>query len=381
MHDIFEACPFKKRKNSLHSQKKRGRSFYDLKRKGGPHWFSPLIDKIIILMSLDMRALYPTRAPFEEGDLQVSPVHTLYYAQYGNPLGRPVLFLHGGPGGGCTPLDHCFFDPSFYRIILLDQRGALRSRPLASLQDNTLAHSIEDLERLRAHLGISKWLLFGGSWGATLALAYGQNHPERCLGFILRGTYLARDQDIHQLFYGIRETWPEYWEELAAGVEPYERSDLRAAYHKRVMGDDPEVSWLACERFAKYSALVGALGDLPDWPETFKNKEQILAVIKICLHYAAHHYFLKENQLLKNMDVLKYHPAILIHGRQDVICLPSASYDLHHHWPGSELQMIQQGGHVPFTPHMADALVRATDKMKVVFGEDVAMSCATLGVF
>lgn len=328
-----------------------------------------------------MRTLYPARPPFEEGYLQVSPEHTLYYAQYGNPLGKPVLFLHGGPGGGCTPLDHCFFDPDFYRIILLDQRGALRSRPLASIQNNTLAHLVSDLEALRAYLGVASWLLFGGSWGATLALAYGQKHPERCLGFVLRGLFLARQEDIYQLFYGIRETWPEYWEELAAGVAPEERADLRSAYYKRVMSDDPALSWAACERFAKYSALAGSLGDLPDWENTLKNQDQIIGVIKIFLHYSSHHYFLTENQLLQNMHILKHHPAIIIHGRQDVICLPSASFDLHKHWPGSELHIIPEGGHVPFTPNMTDALVRATEKMKRVFPDDVSISCATLGVF
>ncbi len=236
--------------------------------------------------------LYPAIESRRGGFLEVGDGHRLYWEESGNPEGVPVVFLHGGPGAGASPVHRQFFDPAHYRIAIFDQRGAGRSTPLGSLEANTTAHLVADIERLRAHLGVERWIVFGGSWGSTLALAYAENHPERCLGLVLRGIFLGRPAEIEWFLYGIRQLFPEPWREFAHFIPEAERGDLLGAYHRRLVDPDPEVHLPAARRWSVYEGSCSTLAPNPALVADFASDRVALGLARIEAHYFANHLFL-----------------------------------------------------------------------------------------
>jgi proline iminopeptidase len=313
-----------------------------------------------------MKTLYADLEPYARHRLPRGR-HALYVEECGAPGGVPVLFLHGGPGSGCRPYHRAFFDPSRYRAVLLDQRGAGRSTPQGELSDNATADLLEDLEAVRRHLGIERWALFGGSWGATLALLYAQNHPERCLGLVLRGSFLARPRDLDWFLGpdGVRRLYPDRWAECLddLGVSAEAEADPVAAFRERLNGDDELAQRRAARAWTLWSeqVLLGAdfrpksLGD----PVSAQQIHQA----RIELHYAAHRYFLPDNAILARCHRIAHLPAILVHGRKDWICPPESSYALHRALPRSELRWVPEGGHIATGEAMIDALVTAAGDM------------------
>ncbi len=312
-----------------------------------------------------MQLLYPEIKPFARHELAVQPPHILYADESGQGgEGLPVVFIHGGPGSGCDSLSRRFFDPSVYRIITYDQRGSGRSTPHASLENNTTQHLVEDLEVLREHLGIEKWVLFGGSWGATLALAYAQAHPDRVMGMILRGIFLCRDRDI-QWFYqkGASHVFPDYWEEYVSMIPQAERSDMVGAYYRRLTGDDEICRMHAAKAWSLWEGRCATLRPSSQVVDRFSDARRAYAIARIECHYFFNHAFLAPDQLLENMQRIAHIPGIIVHGRYDMVCPLDNAYSLHHKWPGSELQIIRDAGHSASEPGIADALVRASESM------------------
>jgi proline iminopeptidase len=309
------------------------------------------------------KPVYSTQKAREEGFLQVSDLHSIFYGVYGNPSGIPVVILHGGPGGGCSDIMAESFDLTKWNVIMFDQRGAMRSEPFGCMDENTPQHSIKDIEALRTHLGIKQWIVFGGSWGSSLALLYGQAHPDRCLGFILRGVMLVREADYLHLFYDMGKIFPESYQSMINHIPEEERGDLLSAYHRRVFDSDPEVQLSAARAFMRFDAICATLLPNPTLVEgMLKNDKLVLGVMKTYCHYAKNGFFIEENQILSNMHKIAHLPAILVHGRYDAICLPENAYSLYQHWPNSMLWMIPDGGHhSSANPSVAKALVAATD--------------------
>ncbi len=308
------------------------------------------------------KTLYPIDRPREDGYLKVSDLHSIYYAAYGNPEGIPVVVLHGGPGGGCSDAMVESFDLSKWNVVMFDQRGAMRSKPFGCMEENTPQHLVSDIEDLRSHLGIEKWLVFGGSWGSVLALLYGQEHPNRCLGFILRGIWLVRQSDYLHLFYGMGKTFPEAYQEMVSFIPEAERDDLLSAFHRRVFDPDPAVQLSAAKAFMKFDAICASQMPSPKFIEAMlKNDQLVVGVMRAFCHYAKHSFFLEENHILPNMHKIAHLPAILVQGRYDTICPPHMAFSLYQNWPASTLWMIPNGGHTAAEPSMAKALAAATD--------------------
>lgn len=310
--------------------------------------------------------LFPEIEPFQQGFLPLDSLHSMYWEQSGNPSGTPVVFLHGGPGAGASPMHRRFFDPTHYRIIILDQRGAGRSKPLGETRDNTTPHLISDLEYLRQHLDIEKWLVFGGSWGSTLALAYGEAHPERCLGFILRGIFLCRKEEIDWFLYGLRNLFPEAWRELVAPLSIAERSDILAAYHQRLMDPDPAVHMPAARTWSTYEGSCSTLLPNPATVRYFASDVVALGLARMEAHYFSHDIFLPENSLLDNIHRLHGIPATIVQGRYDAVCPIVSADDLHHAWPQAEYIIIDDAGHSVWEPGIQAALLQATEKFKSI---------------
>jgi proline iminopeptidase len=309
--------------------------------------------------------LFPAIKPSHEGYLKVSDLHQIWYAEYGNPKGMPVVVVHGGPGAGSGDNDMRFFDPEHYRIILFDQRGAYRSKPFAEIKDNTPQTSIEDMEKLRKYLNIEKWLVFGGSWGSTLSLAYGEAYPDRVHGFILRGIFLGRDTERDNVWYGMQDTFPEVWEEYVQFLPEKERKDLMTSYYKRLINPDPKIHMPAARSFLKYDFTAAFLThNSKRIDEILKDDKLILGCARMFAHYSVNNFFFKENQILDNLSKIKHLPAIIVHGRYDTICRAKSAYELHKNWPGSELKFIQDASHSASEPGITKALVEATEKMK-----------------
>lgn len=308
--------------------------------------------------------LYPPIEPYDSGNLQVDELHTVYWEQCGNPRGTPVLFLHGGPGAGLSPRHRQFFDPAHYRIVLFDQRGAGKSRPLGECRNNTTPLLIEDIERLRQLLGISRWLVFGGSWGSTLALAYGQAHPEQCAGFVLRGIFLCTRPEIDWFLHGIQWFFPQVHAQFVALIPEAERDDLMGAYVRRLFSDDPAESLQAARSWSRYEGSCLHLLPRPDVADAFGADAVALGLGRLEAHYFRHDAFLSEQQLIRNVDRIRHLPAVIIQGRYDVVCPPRAAWALHQAWPEASFQMIEDAGHAAFEPGIASALVAATDKLK-----------------
>ncbi|MFM2089095.1 MAG: prolyl aminopeptidase [Pseudomonadota bacterium] len=303
--------------------------------------------------------LFPALSPNRHGMLAVDEVHTIYWEECGNPDGIPVLFLHGGPGAGLSPQHRRFFDPQRYRVILFDQRGAGKSTPLGEWRNNTTQLLINDIEQLRAQFGISQWLVFGGSWGSTLALAYGQAHPEACLGFVLRGIFLCTQAEIDWFIEGVRWFYPELYEEFAALIPAAERGDLLAAYVKRILSSDPEVYWPAARAWSRFE---GRRVYLMPQPEDTPNDALDLGVGRLESHYMANLGFLEEDQLIRDLGRIAHLPAVIVQGRYDAICPPLSAYRLHQAWPGAQLEIIPDAGHGALEHGIASALVRATER-------------------
>jgi len=306
-------------------------------------------------------SLFPPILPNRHGMLAVDDVHTIYWEEVGNPNGIPVIFLHGGPGAGLSPQHRRFFDPSAYRVILFDQRGAGKSTPLGEWRNNTTQLLIDDIERLRALFGIERWLVFGGSWGSTLALAYGQAHPERCLGFVLRGIFLCTPAEIEFFLYGVQWFYPELYDEFIAPIPLEERGDLLKAYAKRLLCDDPAQFWPAARAWSRFEGRRVFL--LPQEEESSSDTLD-LGVGRLEAHYMANGAFLDDDQLIRNMGRIAHLPGVIVQGRYDVICPPLAAYRLQQAWPGSRMRMIPDAGHGALETGIARALVGATEQFK-----------------
>jgi len=301
--------------------------------------------------------LFPPIEPTRHGMLAVDEIHTIYWEEVGNPDGIPVIFLHGGPGAGLSPQHRRFFDPERYRVILFDQRGAGKSVPVGECRNNTTQLLIDDIERLRVQFDIQQWLVFGGSWGSTLALAYGQAHPERCLGFVLRGIFLCTQPEIDWFLHGGQWFYPELYEEFVAPIPQAERGDLLGAYVRRIMSDDPAVHWPAVRAWSRFEGRRVFL--LPQ-PEDAPGDALDLGVGRLESHYMVHLGFFSDDQLVRNIDRIAHLPAVIVQGRYDVICPPLSAWRLQQAWPGSVMRMIPDAGHGAMEQGIARALVAAT---------------------
>jgi proline iminopeptidase len=309
-----------------------------------------------------MHNLYPEIKPYARHDLAVEAPHVLYIDESGSPAGLPVVFIHGGPGAGCDPLSRRFFDPALYRIITFDQRGSGRSTPYASLENNTTWDLVADLERIREHLGIDKWVLFGGSWGSTLSLAYAQKHSERVLGLILRGIFLCRPQDFHWFYQeGASRLFPDFWQDYLAPIPVAERGDLMQAFYKRLISTDEIAQMQAAKAWSCWEGRTASLRPNPELVESFH--ERALAIARIECHYFVNQAFLEPDQLLRDMPRIAHLPGTIVHGRYDVVCPLDNAWALHRSWPNSELQIIRDAGHAASEAGIADALVRAANGM------------------
>lgn len=308
------------------------------------------------------RSLYPAIEPYRKGFLEVSPLHKLYFEECGNPGGKAVIYLHGGPGGGIAPDFRRFFDPEAYRIVLFDQRGCGQSQPLFCLEDNTTGHLVEDIEKLRRHLDIRTWQVYGGSWGSTLALAYAQSHPERTTELILRGVFLCRQSEIDWLVKGgASELYPDEWEHFRNAIPPEEQSDLLGAYHRRLTSANALTRLQAARAWHHWETSM--LHALP-WPNDTAGASdaEIVALATIECHYFVNKGFLRsDRQLLDGVDIIRQIPAIIVQGRHDTITPAKSAWDLHREWPEAELRIVGDAGHASSEPGIIHELVTATD--------------------
>lgn len=313
-----------------------------------------------------MDALYPPIEPFDSGTLQVSPLHRIHYEQVGNPDGKPIVFIHGGPGGGCSAEDRRFFDPRVFRVVLFDQRGAGRSEPHAELTDNTTWHLVQDIELLREHLGIDRWATFGGSWGSTLSLAYAQTHPDRVSAMVLRGIFLLRRFELEWFYQeGASRIFPDVWEEFLAPIPAVEREDLISAYHRRLTSDDEKTRLEAARAWSLWEGKTSKL--LPDesFHASFGEDRFAAAFARIESHYFVHGaWFRSENQLIEDVDRIRHIPATIIQGRYDVVCPMQSAWDLHRAWPEAEFIVVGDAGHNSREPGVATALRDAVDRLR-----------------
>lgn len=313
---------------------------------------------------LQYRKLYPEIKPYDSGMLDVSPLHRIYYEQSGNPRGKPVVFLHGGPGGGTTPAMRRFFDPARYRIVLFDQRGSGRSRPRGCLEDNTTWHLVDDIESLRRHLGIQAWMVFGGSWGVALGLAYAQRYPGRVTEMVLRGIFTLTARELEWFYQpgGTGTIYPDAWNEFIQIIPPEERDNLIQAYYKRLTGDDEAVQLQAARAWSAWEARTSHLVADPDLASTFADEKFALALARIECHYFINSGFLERDmQLLGNIDAIRSIPAVIVQGRYDMICPVENAWQLHRAWPEARLEIVPDAGHSAFEPGIRHHLLRATD--------------------
>lgn len=312
--------------------------------------------------------LFPPLEPKESGHLAVGDGHRLYWEQAGRRTGEPVVFLHGGPGTGCSPEHRRFFDPRRWRIILFDQRGAGRSTPLGSLEENNTQALIADIEALRRHLGIERWTVFGGSWGSTLALAYAERHPERVAGLILRGIFLGRPQEVEWFLTGMGQFFPEAWREFAAAVpeagEQPAAGDLLDAYRRRLNDPDPATHLPAALAWSSYEGSCSTLLASPETMAYFGNDRLALSLARIEAHYFANLLFLEPDQLLRDLGRIRHIPAIIVQGRYDVVCPIATADALHRAWPEARYHVVPDGGHSAMDPGIRRALVEATEAFR-----------------
>jgi proline iminopeptidase len=312
---------------------------------------------------------YPEIEANRTGYLALDKRHTMYWEESGHPDGVPVVFLHGGPGAGATPQHRRFFDPKFYRIIIFDQRGAGRSKPLGEIVDNNTPLLVQDIERLREMLKIERWLVFGGSWGSTLALAYAETHPQRCTGLILRGIFLCRKSEIDWFLYGLKTFFPEAWYDFVAPIPERERSDLLVAYYWRLNDPDPAVHMPAARTWSIYEGRCSTLLPNPQLISHYASDVMALGLARIEAHYFVHNIFLPENSLLNNVDKIRTIPGVIVQGRYDGVCPIISADDLHRAWPEAEYIVVPDAGHAAFEPGIRAKLVAATDKFKTLLAK------------
>ncbi|MEZ4225788.1 MAG: prolyl aminopeptidase [Polyangiaceae bacterium] len=308
--------------------------------------------------------LFPEIEPYATGKLAVGDGHEVFYEECGNPAGKPALFLHGGPGGGLDPRYRRFFDPARYRIVLFDQRGSGQSTPHASLDANTTWHLVSDIEALRTRLGIEKFLVFGGSWGSTLALAYAQKHPQRVTELVLRGIFMLRQSELRWFYqFGASEIFPDAWERFLEPIPEGERDDLMHAYHARLTHADPAVRQRAAKAWSIWEASTSFLHVDPAHVAHSGEDEFALAFARIESHYFVNRgFFESEDQLLRDVDEIRHIPAVIVQGRYDVVCPIRSAWDLHRAWPEAELVVIPDAGHSALEPGITSALIEATNR-------------------
>ena len=311
------------------------------------------------------RTLYPAFEPYETGMLDVGDGHSVYWELSGNPDGKPVVFLHGGPGGASSPEHRRQFNPEKYKILVWDQRGCGKSTPFASLENNTTWDLVEDIEKLRTEVAkVDKWMAFGGSWGSTLALAYAQKYPERVTELVLRGIFLFQQYELDWLYEvgGASSIYPDKWDDFVAPIPPDERGSILTAYQRRLTSDDPQVQLQAAQAFSTWEAHTVTVLPRPEVIEEFTEPHKAIAIARIENHYMVHKGWLDEGQLLANADKLRGIPGIIVQGRHDSCTPPRAAWQLKQVWPEGELQIIPDGGHLYNEPGILDGLVRATDR-------------------
>lgn len=308
--------------------------------------------------------LYPAVEPRVSGYLKVSQLHQIYWEEVGNPNGVPILFLHGGPGAGISPMHRCFFDPNFYRIILFDQRGAGKSLPRAEIKENTTQDLINDIEKLRQYLGIERWLIFGGSWGSTLGLVYGEEHPERCLGFILRGIFLGEQREIDWFIEGMGNFFPEARRKFMSILSWEEQNNPLVAYMDRLSHPDPAIHFEAARAWSLYEQSCSTLKADGGGLQNYSSSEDHLSLARLEAHYFVNKNFLSENAIIKNLHYIKNKPAIIIQGRYDIVCPIISADKLVNNWPGAQYKILTDAGHSALEPGIKQELVLATEMMK-----------------
>jgi proline iminopeptidase len=311
-----------------------------------------------------MKDLYPAIEPYNQGKLKVSELHTIHYEESGNPHGKPVIFLHGGPGGGIVPMYRQYFDPQQWRIVIFDQRGCGQSTPYAELRENTTWDLVQDIEQLRQKLEIDKWVVFGGSWGSTLALTYAQTHPERCKGLILRGIFLLRASEIRWFYQaGANHIYPDAWQEYLKPIPPEERDDLLTAYHKRLTSEDHVIRLEAARAWSVWEASTSKLIPSQVSQASFARSEFAEAFARIECHYFVNRgFFARDNQLLENIGRIQHLPGVIVQGRYDVVCPMISAWELHQAWQSAEFIVIDDAGHSVSEPGIKNALIQASDR-------------------
>jgi proline iminopeptidase len=312
------------------------------------------------------RDLYPAIEPHDTGMLKLDGLHEMYYEVSGNPKGVPVVFLHGGPGAGANASHRRFFDPAHYRIVIFDQRGSGRSKPLGEIRDNTTPLLIGDIEKLRQHLKIDGWFVFGGSWGSTLALAYAEHHPDRVRGLALRGIFLCRKSEIDWFLYGLKELAPEAWRAFSGFIPEAERSDLLTAYHKRLMDSDPAIHMPAARSWSVYEGSCSTLLPSPETVSAFSGDVLALGLARMEAHYFINSIFLPDNYLLSNIDRIRHIPAFVVQGRYDLVCPIRSADDLHQIWPEARYHVVPDAGHSAMEPGIRAHLVAGMERFKAL---------------
>ena len=320
------------------------------------------------MQTSNLRDYYPAIEPFNKGFLKVSEIHNIYYEEVGNPQGKAVVFLHGGPGGGVSPDHRRYFDPAVYRIVLFDQRGAGQSTPCAELRENTTWDLVSDIEKIRTLLKIDKWIVFGGSWGSTLALAYAITHPEKVKALILRGIFLCRPSEIKWFYQeGASQIFPDIWDEYLKVIPENERHDLVAAYHKRLTHEDRDVRLQAAKAWSKWEAATSRLYMDENAVNEFEDPDYALSFARIECHYFTNNAFFKTNNwLLENIEKIRHIPGFIVQGRYDVVCPARSAWDLHKVWPEAKLNIIADSGHSASEPGTRSALIRAADECRAL---------------
>ena len=317
-------------------------------------------------MVTSRRDLFPPIEPYRTGRLRLGARHALYWEESGNPKGRPALFLHGGPGAGATAVHRRFFDPSHWRIVVFDQRGSGRSTPLGEIDENSPAHLLCDIELLRRELNVVEWLVFGGSWGSTLALHYAETHPERCTGLVLRGIFLCRAEEIEWFLYGIRAIFPEAWRAFAGFVPEPERGDLLAAYYRRLIDPDPRIHLPAARAWSIYEGACSTLLPNSETAAAFGEDRLALGLARIEAHYFTHHLFAGAADLVRRVAAIRHLPGVIVQGRYDMVCPVRSADELARAWPEAEFIIVPDAGHSAMEPGIREQLVVATERLKAL---------------
>jgi len=312
--------------------------------------------------------LFPEIEPYREGKLEVSDLHTIHFEECGNPKGKPLVFLHGGPGGGIDPVYRRYFDPKVWRIVLFDQRGCGRSRPFAELRENTTQDLVADIERLRTHVGIDRWVVFGGSWGSTLSLAYAETHPDRVKALVLRGIFMLRRSELLWFYQeGASHIFPDAWEQYLAPIPERDRGDMMAAYYKRLTSHDRKVRMQAARAWSIWEGTTSKLHTDPELVKKFGGGRFADAFARIEAHYFVNRgFFEHDDQLLRDVGRVREIPAVIVQGRYDVVCPARSAWDLHRAWPEAKLIVVPDAGHSMTEPGIRSALIEQTHRFRTL---------------